>query len=142
MNNDMLQNIEYLREKANVSYEEAGQLLEQFDGNVMSAIVELEKRGRLYSQKASGNAQSENAEKWQKEANEAKNKASSFFKEVGKTRLVIEKRRGDGEMETIANVSAPLAAGVTIFAPYITLAATAVGLASGYQVKVEKNGEK
>ncbi len=47
---DMLRNIEYLREKADVSYEEAQALLERFEGNVMRALVELEHQGRIYGQ--------------------------------------------------------------------------------------------
>lgn len=142
MNNDMLENIEYLREKADVTYEEAAQLLEQFDGNVMSAIVALEKQGRLFSQTASGYTQQSCDEPWQKEVHEAKSKASSFFQKMGKTHVIISKKGENGKTETIANVSAPIAAGVTIFAPYVTLAATAIGFASGYQVKIEKHDEE
>lgn len=142
MNNDMLQSIEYLREKADVSYEEAMRLLEKFDGNVMSAIVELEKNGRLYTQGPSTGSRSDCSDQWQKDANEARNKASSFMKKASKTRVIIGKKRENGEMETIANVSAPIAAGITICAPYVTLAATALGFASGYQVKVERPDDK
>lgn len=138
MSNDMLQNIEYLREKANVSYEEAAQLLEQFDGNVMSAIVELERQGRLFSQGSDGNAQTGSAEQWQKDANEAKAKAESFFQKMSKTHVVITKKGKNGEREAIADVSAPIAAGVTLFAPYVTLATAAIGFISGYQVNVEQ----
>ena len=42
MNNEMIQNIEYLREKANVSYEEATELLENNNGDVMHAMIELD----------------------------------------------------------------------------------------------------
>lgn len=137
-NNDMLQSIDYLREKANVSYEEAVKLLERFDGNVMSAIVELERRGLLYSQHTSGHAQPDGTEQWQRDVDEAKNKAASFIQKAVKTRVVIEKKGDNGETETIANVSAPIAAGVTLFAPYVALAATAVGFATGYAVKLER----
>lgn len=138
MNNDMLQNIEYLRGKADVSYEEAMHLLERFDGNVMGALVELEKSGRLYTQRPFGNTQTDYTEQWQQDASEARNKASSFIKKASKTRVRIEKERENGEIETIANVSAPIAAGVTLFAPYVTLAATAIGIATGYRVKVDQ----
>lgn len=138
MNNDMLQAIEYLRERADVSYEEATRLLEESGGDVMRAIVEMEKQGRLYSQQVSGNAQTDRGAQWEAEAQEAKGKAASFFQKAVKSRVIIEKKREDGEMETVANVSAPVAAGITIFAPYITLAATAIGIATGFQVKVEK----
>lgn len=137
-NNDMLQNIEYLREKASVSYEEAAQLLEQFDGSVMRAVVELEKRGRLYSQGASDYVQPGIADQWQRDVNEAKGKAASFIQKANKTHVIIEKKLDNGETDTIANVSALIAAGITIFAPYVTLAAIAFGYASGYHVKVKR----
>lgn len=134
MNNDMLQDIEYLREKADVSYAEAETLLERNDGNVMRALVELEKQGRLYQQ--AHDAQNEEWTQCKQEARNAKAKAESFVKKAFQNRLVIEKKRPDGEKATILNLSVPVAAGVAIVAPYLALASAAVTCVAGYQVKI------
>lgn len=42
-----LEDIETLRSKTGVGYEEAVSLLEKYDGDIARALVELEKRGRL-----------------------------------------------------------------------------------------------
>lgn len=141
-NMDRLQAIDYLREKANVSYEEAMQLLDQHDGDVMPVMVELEKQGRLYAQRHDRNTQADWQANVESDVHEATTKAKSFLKDFANTRVVIEKKGQDGEAETVANVSAPIAAGITVFAPYITLAAGALGLATGYNVKVEKKEDE
>ena len=134
MNDQNLQNIDYLREKANLSYEEAVALLEKNGGDVTRALIELEQQGRIPSQFTG----SENKQSTHCDAQEAKAKATSFFKKACQTRLVVERNRENGEKDTVANLSAPFVAGVTIFAPYITLASAALTLISGYQVKVRK----
>jgi len=137
MTDDMLQKAVYLRERADVTYEEAVQLLEKNNGNVVASLVELEKQGRVNPRCADG-GQHANWHHNEYQAQEVKEKVTSFFKEASKTRIVIEKRKENGDKETIANVSAPIAAGITIVAPYLTLAAGVVALATGHQVKVKK----
>lgn len=139
MHQDTLQHIDYLREKADISYEEAMALLEQMDGDVMRALVDLERQGRLYAQVRYTNSHNDQSKE---DINEAKEKAASFLRRASKSRVVIERKRADGEKETLMNVSAPIAAGVTLFAPYITLAGAALTLATGYQVKVEDFDKK
>jgi hypothetical protein len=72
------------------------------------------------------------------DAQEARRKARTFFKDACNTRIVIEKKHDNGEKETIANVSAPVAACVTVVAPYLTLAAGALALVTGHQFKIKK----
>ena len=131
MTNDMLQKTVYLRERADVTYEEAAQMLEKNDGDVVACLVELEKQGRVYEGE---HAKMHNNFCTQ----ETKEKVTSFFKEACKTRIVIEKRKENGDRETVANVSAPVAAGITIVAPYLTLVAGVIALVTGHQVKVKK----
>lgn len=132
MADDMLQKAVYLRERADVTYEEAMQLLEKNNGDVIACLVELEKQGRVYGGERAHMNHNDSC------AHEAKDKITSFFKEACKTRIVIEKRKENGDRETIANLSAPVAAGITIAAPYLTLAAGVIALATGHQVKVKK----
>ena len=132
MTDDMLQKTAYLRERADVTYEEAAQMLTKNDGDVVACLVELEKQGRVYGGEHAKMQHSNDC------AQEAKEKVTSFFKEACRTRIVIEKRKENGDKETVANVSAPVAAGITILAPYLTLAAGVISLVTGHQVKVQK----
>ncbi|MDR3050789.1 MAG: hypothetical protein LBU67_03605 [Oscillospiraceae bacterium] len=45
-----VEQIDYLREKANVSYEEAMEVLERYDGDLARCLVDLERRGLLRPQ--------------------------------------------------------------------------------------------
>ena len=45
--NYTLQDIETLRSRADISYEDAQSLLDKYDGDVTRALIELEKRGEL-----------------------------------------------------------------------------------------------
>ena len=139
MNNDMLQNIEYLREKANVSYEEAMALLENQNGNVMRVLVDLENQGRLYTQL---DAIDTPQAAWQRgDAPKAKKeKAASIFQKVRQTRLIIEKKNCHGEKETVANIGALTAAGVTVFLPHFMFVAVLLTLVTGHEVRMEKKG--
>lgn len=135
MNHDMLENIEYLRERSDVSYEEAMELLEKYDGNVMRSLVELEKQGRVYG-RSYVSARQESCNKKQQER---KSKTCSFIKNVTNTCFVVQK---EGENDAALKISAPIVAGAAIFAPQITLAATALGIASGYKLRVENKEEQ
>ena len=137
MNNEMIQNIEYLREKANVSYEEATEHLENNNGDVMHAMIELEKQGRLFSQ-TDDRGDTRIEQQFHDELIEAKGKAKSFFEKAKQTRLVIERKNQYGEKETVANVSALVAGCATVVAPHLTIAAGLLSLVTGHQVKVER----
>ncbi len=47
MNKGTIEQIDYLRDKAGLSYEEAVNMLEQFDGDLARCMVELERIGRI-----------------------------------------------------------------------------------------------
>ena len=138
MSGDMLEKANYLREKANVTYEEAMQLLDKNNGDIVASLVELEKQGRLYTQQPDGR---DHANYCHQDVQEARKKAAALFKDACKTRVVIERQNGNGEKETVANVSAPVAAAITVVAPYISLAAGAFALATGHQFKIKKEND-
>lgn len=138
MDNDMLKNIEYLREKADVSYEEAADMLEKHGGNVMRVLVELEHLGRVYPQPQAFHQAADDFRQHHECCDEAKKKAASFFDTALKHRLVVERKREDGSKETVANVSAPFAAGFAIIAPWVAVATAGIAVATGHHVKLEK----
>lgn len=142
-NQDMLTSIEYLREKANVSYEEAAELLERYDGNVMRVLVELEHQGKVYAQPAAGERKESTQAQYEQHAREAKQKAGAFWDKAMKTRIVVEKKGENGEKETIANVNAPFVAGAAIVAPWLAVATAGAAFLTGHNVKItqEKDDE-
>ena len=138
---DMLRNMEYLREKADVSYEEAEELLKKYDGNVMRALVELERQGRVYPRGgAQGSAQGGAA---QPEPNRAhkdktvKKTASQCISDAMRHRVIVERGPKD-EREVVANLSAPYCAGAAVIAPHLLLGSVALMFVLGYRVRVKK----
>ncbi len=147
MNDDTLRNIEYLREKADVTYEEAMDLLQKFDGNVMRVLVELERKGRVYNTRTQGEDETphythaDHAEqekrRTKEKAEKAKKQASSFISRALEHRLVVESGKGE-EKKTVANLSAPYVAGAAVIAPHLALASVGLMFVMGYRVKIEK----
>ncbi len=52
--NYSVEDVETLRSKGGVSYEEAIRLLDKYDGDLASALIELEKRGQLHKNSLDG----------------------------------------------------------------------------------------
>lgn len=135
-NNEMLANIEYLREKANVSYEEAEQLLMQNDGNVMRVLVLLERQGNTYAN--DGNLAPATAQRHEHEPCGAAKNASSFFRRALATHLLIEKKMENGERKLVVNVPALYAASFLLLAPRVTLGIAIVAFATGHTMRIQK----
>lgn len=142
MNEDILRNIEYLREKADVSYEEAASLLERFDGNVMRVLVELERQGRVFPQ---GQAQEQpygagraHDDARRQVKSEAKKQATGFVSKALSHRLVVESGTGENK-KVIADLSAPYCAGATLLAPWLAVGSVGLMFMLGYKVRVQKN---
>lgn len=51
---EMFEKVEYLRNKANISYEEAVELLERYDEDLTRALIELERSGRIRPEPIAG----------------------------------------------------------------------------------------
>lgn len=142
MNDDMLRNIEYLREKADVSYEQAAELLTKFDGNVMRVLVELERQGRVYPQ---GNPNTgwqapeyqHTCERHHHNTKNAKKQASNLVSMALQHRLVVESGKGD-KKKTIANLSTPFCAVAAAFAPHVAVPTVGLMFLLGYRVRLEK----
>lgn len=62
--NYTMEDVENLRTKGNVSYEEAIRLLDKYDGDLASAIIELEKCGHLDKNSVNAEKISALASKW------------------------------------------------------------------------------
>lgn len=62
--NYTVEDVESLRSKSGVSYEEAIRLLDKYDGDIASALIELEKSGHLGRSSVSADKISELVTKW------------------------------------------------------------------------------
>lgn len=116
-----LEKIDLLRKRANVSYKEAKEALENNEGNVVEALADLEELNKI---------------KPERECN-----ASSAWKKTKKTyvkangiRLVITK-----EDSTILNIGIPLALLVTIVAMPLVAALLVIALITGCRIRFIKN---
>ena len=78
-----IEDIEILRRKSGISYEEAVNLLEYHNGNLARALVDLERNGRI-------NPQAEQ-KKASYSAGAGSKKASNFFGRMYRFRLVVKK---------------------------------------------------
>ena len=95
---DEFEKVEVLREKANVSYEEAREAIKQADGDLLEAMVILEKQGKVKTAAQTASAAQTTAQSVYRTASEAgaqninvetsaakaKNPEDGFFNKVGK----------------------------------------------------------
>lgn len=114
-----IEDIEILRQKSGISYEEAVNLLEYHNGSLARALVDLEKNGRLRNEKGS---------------NAAHKGAKGLFDTLYRIRFKIRK----GET-AILNLSALFMLLVAITAPHILVIGLIASLALGYSFKVVRD---
>ena len=143
MNHNSLEAIDYLREKANISYEEAMHLLNENGNDVLRVMVELEKQGRLYDQDPpKQRADDYYWDHYNQNDAPQEGKLAKAWRDFSRTRVSINKKNAEGETETVTQISGPLAAGIALAAPQLTVIAGALGLASGYSVNLQKEGDE
>lgn len=116
-----IEDIEILRQKSGISYEEAVNLLEYHNGSLARALVDLEKNGRLKSEKNAGT----NHRGWK-----------GVFDFLYRLRLKVFK--GD---VPILNLSALFLTIVFITAPHICVIGLIVSLVLGYRFSIERNSK-
>lgn len=118
--NYTLEDVETLRAKAHISYEEAVALLEKYDGDVAQALVELEKRGRI----AGGKPEKENFGDW----------LARMWSKGVRTRIQISRRD-----TLLVNLSVIYLLAVLCFAPHIIIGSLILMLMLGCRINLVKN---
>ncbi len=114
--------IEKLRERADVSYEEAKAALEKFDGDIVEALIYLEQQNKM--------------KKPPKDICKGfMAKAKKILKTCNQTRLVISKYNG-----IVLNISLTIAILFTIIVPPLAIIALLAALLTGHRIRVEKPG--
>jgi len=125
-----IEDIELIRRKSGISYQEAVALLDYHNGNVARALVDLERNGRIKNESGTGTAKADT-----KKSNDGKAKSGlmSFFSKMYQFRLYIKK-----DNITIANISLLFAIPAAIFGNFMTLVAAILVLALGYKISFNK----
>ena len=121
-----IEDIELLRKRSGLSYQEAVALLDYHNGSLTRALIDLEKSGRLKeenNEKEGTRNMSENGKK-----NDTKEKALGFLQKLYRSRVKI--RKGD---TGIVNVSVLFAGLCLLLAPHMTIAGIIVSMILGYQ---------
>lgn len=114
-----IEDIEILRKKSGISYEEAVNLLEYHNGSLARSLVDLEKNGRIKQ------------EKKKVSSHKGLRKAFDFLYRM---RLIVTRKD-----LTILNLSALFVIVEMIFAPHLCIFGLIVALVLGYHVTVKSN---
>ena len=120
-----IEDIELIRKKSGISYQEAVALLDYHNGNVARALIDLERNGRIKNETAA-KAKSESTKR-------NTNGLVNFFSRLYQFRLKIKK-----ENIIIANISLLFALLALLVSPHLVLIAVIAILVLGYKVSFNK----
>ena len=126
-----IEDIELLRQKSGLSYQEAVALLDYHNGSVARALIDLEKHGRLNKENSAEKEGTKelNQKKTENGKSETRNKAMNILQKLYRSRVKI--RKGD---TTIINVSVLFAIlSLLPFALPITVIGIIASIILGYQ---------
>lgn len=115
-----LELIEKLRERANVSYEEAKEALEKCNGDIVDALIYLEKQDKIKPPPKESGA----AGFWAG--------LKRLIKKCHATRLVISKNN-----ENVVSLPLTVVIIITVIAPPITVVGLLVALFTGYKIRIK-----
>lgn len=147
---ERLEKIEKLRERAQVSYDEAREAYEHCDGDLLDALIYLEKQGKVKPPKGDGyyrseervetNDQENKSQDWSWEG--SKEGSNNSFKETfqqiwGFFKGLIQKGNNTSfevlkDREHMASFPVTVLVLLLIFAPWITLPLIVIGLFFGF----------
>ena len=132
-----IEDIELLRRKSGISYQEAVALLDYHDGNLARALIDLEKNGRLKEENGMENGSRANSGSSNGSKNgETKQKALNILQKLYRSRVKVQKGK-----TPIVNFSVMFAALCLIFAPHMTIFGFILSLILGYQFSFTKLDE-
>jgi len=147
-----LEQVEKLREYANISYEEAKLALEETDGDILEAIVNLEKRNRINRPEGGGSFSSDKSKEDSQEKNTkagdttyTKTGGSSLGQMVGKFFRSLGEIVGKGNRNTfdvmkgeerVMSIPVTIMAILLLFTFWVTIPLVIVGLFLGYRYRV------
>lgn len=142
-----LEQIEKLRERANVTYDEARAAYEAADGDLLEALIYLERQGKVEPPAGGGSfstARIERTEENEKQQEHTDTGTDSFMKtleRIGKFCAKLINRANNTTFEVLKDNESKVKFPVTvlallvIFAPHITLPLIVIGLFFGYHYR-------
>ena len=137
MDSYTIEDIELLREKGGLSYQEAVAMLDYHNGSLARALIDLEKNGRLKSNHEQMKGKEENTKMTgTAKKNETKEKALNFIQKLYRSRLKIHK-----DNTPIINISVLFAAACLLFAPHLTIVGIIISMILGYRFSFTKMDE-
>jgi len=146
---DKLEHIERLRQRANVSYEEAKQAYEAADGDLLEALIILEKQGKVKAPAGNGYYSSEKPPTPSGRAHENETDDENSFavgmKKFGKFLLNLIDKGNKTGFEVIYEEKVRAKAPVTIlvllvlFLPWVVIPLGIVGLFFGFRYRVSSD---
>ena len=110
-----LEDIDIIRRKSGISYQEAVALLEYHNGNLLQALIDLEKNGKILKE----------------QPKEKKTRKSGFFSVLRSLYCIRVRIRR--EESVVINFSIIFCVICLIFAPYFTIISSIAALALGYR---------
>ena len=130
-----IEDIELIRRKSGISYQEAVALLEYHNGNVARALVDLERNGRIQPGSAA-QASAPAANTAAPQAQKASNKSGivDFLTKLYRARVKITK-----DETTVINLSALAGIVGVILAPPMVIAGAVASLVLGYRFSFVKD---
>lgn len=131
-----IKHIEYLRQKANLTYEQAVALLDRNDGDIGKALIELERSGALYGESNAGTTRSASSTAGDQPGERGKsfwdNVVELFIKSL-RIKLVIEK-----SSETVARLPVIYLLVAAFMAPHLAILSVVLMFLTGCRVHIER----
>lgn len=122
-----IEDIELIRRKSGISYQEAVALLDYHNGNVARALVDLERNGRIKNENAQPKRESASS------GHKGRSGLVNFFTRLYQFRLKVKK-----ENIVITNVSLLFALLALLISPHLLLISAIIILVLGYKVSFDK----
>ena len=126
-----IEDIELIRRKSGISYQEAVALLDYHNGNVARALVDLERNGRIKPE-AEATKQKNAASSGKKSS--ARSGIAQWITKLYRARITVSK-----DKTTVVNLSALFGIAALIFSPHMVIAGGIASLVLGYKFGFVKN---
>ena len=129
MANYSIEDIEMLRKKSGLTYQEAVALLDYHNGSLAQALIDLEKNGKLKEESASAEGKEGTRSMNQSDnGRDFKEKALNLLHKLYRNRIKIHKND-----TTVVNISVLFAGACVLFAPHLSIAGFLISLLLGYK---------
>ncbi len=126
-----MEDIDVIRRRSGLSYQEAVSMLDYHNGDVLRVLIDLEKKGKLKEEGKMETAQTTYT------GEKGKNKFMNFIQKMYRIRVKVQKGQ-----TTIANLSVLyVALAVILFSPHLAILSLILGLLLGYRITIDQNDE-